>query len=298
LSATDHAPVAPVRLDYRGRKMPLPAGLRCYELDLTGCALEALPDDLQVESRLILDDSVRLQRLPENLKVGSLSVRNCVSLEALPEGLDCWFLDMTGCENFHQWPKHAQVRNGSVILRDCRRLTTLPTWLHRLANLNLAGCNLIDRVPEQLTLTGWLDLAGTGISALPVNLADARLRWRGVRINQRLAFAAHELSATEILQERNAELRRVMIERMGPLEFAQQAKAKVLDRDRDPGGERRLLMIPLQEDEPLVGLNCRCPSTGREYLLRVPPKTKTCHQAAAWIAGFDDPRDYHPDQET
>jgi|GEM_PF-5634718 len=50
--------------------------------------------------------------------------------------------------------------------------------------------------------------------------------------------------------------------------------------------------------EHLVGLNCRCPSTGREYLLRVPPMTKTCHEAAAWIAGFDDPRDYHPDQET
>ena len=133
---------------------------------------------------------------------------------------------------------------------------------------------------------------------LPAQMGDTRLRWRGVRIDQRVAFQPESLTASEILQERNAELRRVKIERMGALEFAQQANAQVLDEDRDPGGPRRLLRIDLQEDEPLVGLNCRCPSTGREYLLRVPPQMKSCHQAAAWIAGFDDPSDYHPDHES
>ena len=185
-----------------------------------------------------------------------------------------------------------------MILQDCRRLAALPDWLTRLANLNLAGCLQIDRVPEQLTLTGWLDLAGTAITALPDSLQHTRLRWRGVRIDQRVAFQPERLTVSEILQERNTELRRVKIERMGTLEFARQANARVLDEDRDPGGPRRLLRIDLLEDEPLVGLNCRCPSTGREYLLRVPPQTLTCHQAAAWIAGFDDPSDYHPDHET
>ncbi|MCB1606131.1 MAG: hypothetical protein KDI71_04010 [Xanthomonadales bacterium] len=285
-------------LAWRERDQPLPANLDCYELDLSGYRLEGLPTDLRVASRLILDGSPRLRSLPENLKVGSLSLRNCMALEALPEGLECWFLDLSGCEHFHQWPQQAVVRNGSLILRDCRRLAALPEWLSRLANLDLAGCPQIDRVPEQLVLTGWLDLAATAITALPAQMGDTRLRWRGVRIDQRVAFQPESLTASEILQERNAELRRVKIERMGALEFAQQANAQVLDEDRDPGGPRRLLRIDLQEDEPLVGLNCRCPSTGREYLLRVPPQMKSCHQAAAWIAGFDDPSDYHPDHES
>jgi hypothetical protein len=296
LSATKNDPNG--RIELRNRKQALPANLACYELDLTGYQLEELPDDLRVVSRLILDDAPRLRRLPANLQVGSLSLRNCKALEALPEGLQCWFLDLSGCEEFHQWPQRAEIHSGSLILRDCRRLTRLPDWLGRLANLDLAGCLQLTSVPDSLQLTGWLDLGGTAIASLPASLANARLRWRGVRIDHRIAFEPHTLVASEVLVESNTELRRVMIERMGPLEFAQQTNAEVLDRDTDPGGERRLLKIALNEDEPLVGLNCRCPSTGREYLLRVPPNMRSCHQAAAWMAGFEDPRDYHPDQET
>ena len=40
------------------------------------------------------------------------------------------------------------------------------------------------------------------------------------------------------------------------------------------------------------------PATGRRYVLRVPPQTRTCRQAAAWIAGFDNPDDYQPLAET
>lgn len=286
------------RVELRGHSKPLPANLHCYELDLTGFQLDSLPADLRVESRLILDNSPRLRALPANLKVGSLSLRNCTALEALPQGLECWFLDLTGCEQFHQWPERANISSGAVILRDCRRLASLPGWLRRLANLDLAGCLQIQSLPKDLVLTGWLDLAGTAINELPESMATTRLRWRGVRIDRRLAFQPQSLIASEILSQRNTELRRVMIERMGALEFAKQVNAKILDEDSDAGGARRLLQIPLPEDESLVGLNCRCPSTGREYLLRVPPNTQSCHQAAAWIAGFDDPRDYHPDQET
>jgi hypothetical protein len=52
------------------------------------------------------------------------------------------------------------------------------------------------------------------------------------------------------------------------------------------------------EDEPLMCLAVKCPSTGRDYFLRVPPTMRTCHQAAVWIAGYDDPSDYKPLVET
>jgi len=72
----------------------------------------------------------------------------------------------------------------------------------------------------------------------------------------------------------------------------------VLDSDRDRGGERKLLRVPLVNDEPIVVVSIHCPSTGRQYLVRVPPATLTCHQAVAWTAGFDNPDDYAPVEET
>ena len=77
------------------------------------------------------------------------------------------------------------------------------------------------------------------------------------------------------------------------------AAAEVLDADRDPGGPRRLVRVAMgKDDEPLVCVSVVCPSTGRQYVIRVPPTTTSCHQAAAWIAGFDNPNDYHPLVET
>ena len=124
------------------------------------------------------------------------------------------------------------------------------------------------------------------------------MRWRSVRIDERIAFHPEQLTAREALGEKNAERRRVMIERMGYQRFAKEAAAKVLDEDNDSGGTRQLLWINLHEDEPLVGLSCSCPSTGRQYFIRVPPTMKTCHQAAAWMAGFDNPSLYRPQIET
>jgi hypothetical protein len=100
------------------------------------------------------------------------------------------------------------------------------------------------------------------------------------------------------MQERNAELRRVMLERMGYEAFLADAEAEVLDQDRDPGGDRRLLRVTLTGDEDLVCVSVICPSTGRQYLIRVPPAITTCRAAVAWIAGFDNPDDYRPLVET
>src|SRR5437879_97443 len=75
----------------------LPAGLHCYELDARGSKFVGLPDDLQIDGRLVLDDCRNLKSLPARLTAGSISLRNCTSLTALPENISTWFLDMTGC---------------------------------------------------------------------------------------------------------------------------------------------------------------------------------------------------------
>jgi hypothetical protein len=276
----------------------LPPGLHCYELDASGSKLTDLPEDLRIESRLVLDNCTALKTLPTGLTAGSIRMRGCTSLRALPENLSTWFLDMTGCSGFETWPRNGTIHNGSLILRNCIEVRTLPHWMGRLAQLDLAGCPLLREIPDGISVSGWVDIGGTAITRLPPSLQEASLRWRGVRVNERIVFHPEQLTAKETLSEKNAEVRRVMIERMGYLRFAQEARAKVLDEDRDAGGARQLLSIDLMEDESLVGLSCFCPSTGRQYFIRVPPRMTNCREAAAWMAGYDNPNLYKPIIET
>jgi hypothetical protein len=153
-------------------------------------------------------------------------------------------------------------------------------------------------LPDDLIVDQWIDIGDTRVRTLPESLSQAELRWNGIPLDQRILSHPETISVEEILSEFNVEIRRVMLERVGFDRFMQQAKAEELDRDTDAGGVRRLLKIQPLYDEPIVGLLVNDPSTGRQYILRVPPYVETCHQAAAWIAGFDNPDDYHPLLET
>jgi hypothetical protein len=150
---------------------------------------------------------------------------------------------------------------------------------------------------------GPIDVAGSGLRGLPERLSrSARILWRGVVVPPDVIFRPETLTPEQILGQRNAELRRVMLERVGLDRVLQKAKAEVVDSDRDAGGVRRLVRMALAgrfgRDRDRCYLHCQCPSTGREYLLRVPPETRTCRQAAAWLAGFEDPEAYRPVLET
>lgn len=275
----------------------LPADLHCYHLNLSKSAIQALRGDVHAEFKIDLSDCT-ITELPAGLKTGSLILARCRGLRALPEGLDVNFLNIEGCAALQEWPASAQVTLGSVNARGCVGLRSIPGSLGPLANLDLNGCSQIESLPSGLKLSGWLDLAGTKIQGLPDSLRDVRLRWRGVAINARIAFFPETLTPAEILAERNAEVRRVMIERHGLDRFINAAGATVLDEDTDPGGKRQLLKVPMTGDEDLVCVSILCPSTGRQYVVRVPPTTKTCRQAVAWTAGFDKPDDYNPIVET
>ncbi len=275
----------------------LQAGLTCYELLARGSGLRTLPA-VNVRYQIDLSDCQQLVELPDGLRVSSLILQNCTQLRALPDGLDVSFLDVSGCRNLTEWPLFGRVRIGRFSARGCAQLTQLPHWINDIAQLNLRGCTGLTQLPAGLRVTGWLDIGDTQITALPVGCQSAELRWNGVRVDRRIVFEAETISADEVLKERNVERRRVMLERMGVERFVAEVNAEVLHEDRDPGGQRQLLRVEIDEDEPLVVLGCSCPSTARRYLLRVPPTMQTCHQAAAWIAGFDDETLYAPLLET
>ncbi len=279
----------------------LSPGLNCFELNLSNTRVRELPPGLLVESILNLSNCGVLRSMPRGLKVGTLNARGCRSLSELPDDLDVWFLDMTGCWSFNKWPKRAKIHSGRLILRGCTALTSLPDYLGPLAALNVRDCPNLRELPESLCITGWIDVAQSGVAEskrLPRSLQDVAIRWQGVRIDERILLRPESIHLDEILGQDNAELRRVLIDRFGVSRFMSESKAAVLDADTDPGGKRQLLRVELKGDEPLVTLSCTCPSTGRKYFLRVPPTVNSCHQAAAWIAGFDDPDQYHPILET
>jgi hypothetical protein len=179
-------------------------------------------------------------------------------------------LDLSGESNLYNLPENLTC--GSLDISDCVNLTTLPKGLH---------------------VTHWIELAGSGITSLPTG-HGFMLRWRGVQVSDQIAFESQSFTGQDILNLENVELRRVLIERLGYDTFLQQVGGLVRDRDQDAGGERQLVYVPFEDDEPLMVLKVTCPSTGHIHLLRVPPHMRSCHQAAAWIAGFDNPNDYHP----
>jgi hypothetical protein len=232
------------------------------------------------------------------LKVGSLILRDCLSLEALPEDLEVYFLDISRCTGIQHWPARGKIEVGRLAARGCAQLRTLPPWLTRLAQLDLRDCTNLRQLPENLSISSWIDVAGTRIRSLPPSLQGAPLRWRGVPVDQRIAFNPELITTDEILAEPNAEKRRVLLERMGYDTFLSHANARVLDEDTDAGGRRRLLRVPMKDDEDLVCVTVLCPSTARQYVIRVPPTIQTCHAAVAWVAGFDNPDDYRPLIET
>lgn len=257
---------------------------------------EALPAGLVVEGDLLLPQTRRLKATPADLRVGgSLTLSGAAALGALTPGL-CVAGDLLArdCPRLVSLPEHLNVA-GTLDLRGCTALTELPRGLGA-RRLLLADCSSLEVVPPDLRVTEPVEVAGTEIRRWPDELAKHWVRFRGVRVPPEVVFAPWTLDAARILGERNTELRRVMLERAGFDDVLKRARATTLDADRDPGGERRLLEVRLPGAARF--LDCRCPSTGRRYLLGVPGPVGSCHAAAAWLAGFDDPRAYAPLQET
>lgn len=294
------AEVKATLLDLSALKDPalLPARIECHTLVWHDSPLVELPPGLKVRHRLDLAGSQNLERLPAGLAVPVLNLSGCTRLTALPEDLRVDFLTLDGCTALRHWPESAQVSIGSVSARGCTALERLPASLGPLTNLSLRDCARLREIPSGVHVHAWIDIGGTGIDSLPESLHGVGLRWRGVTVTPQVAFFPETLKAADALAEANAEVRRVMIERIGFERFLQEVKATVLHEDTDPGGPRQLLRVELENDEPLVCVSVRCPSTGRHYLIRVPPTMRTCHQAVAWTAGFDNADDYRPVVET
>jgi hypothetical protein len=185
---------------------------------------------------------------------------------------------------------------GHLDLSGAVELYNLPENL-TCETLDLSDCKNLINLPSGLHVTHWIELAGSGIISLGTGHGFV-LRWRGVQVNDRIAFESQSMTGQDILNVENIELRRVLIERLGYETFLEQVGGLIRSSDRDTGGERQLVCIPFEDDEALMVLKVICPSTGHIHVLRVPPYIRTCREAAAWVAGFSNPDDYNPLIET
>jgi hypothetical protein len=301
-------------LDCCPRLASLPEGLKVGgSLLIRRCPIDRLPPGLRIGRDLKLHRLRDLARLPEGLSVpGRLEVIRRPSLRGIAPGVRVGTgLVLRRCGGVRTLPDGLQVP-GTLDLRGCTQLEALPGGMNVgfalgktafTPALRLADCRSLTSLPEDLRVGGPIEVAGSGLRDVPPRLArSARLLWRGVIVPPEVVFRPETLTPEQILGQPNAELRRVMLERAGLDRVLREAEAEAVDSDRDPGGLRRLVRMVLEDRlgrrRQRVYLHCRCPSTGRDYLLRVPPETRTCREAAAWLAGFDDPDAYQPLMET
>lgn len=138
--------------------------------------------------------------------------------------------------------------------------------------------------------------------------------WHGVLVPDYVVMNPEKITAARIREEDNAEVRRVMMERMGWERFCLEAQMKVLHEDSiethfpalpvsdlvDVGkrlvttyrtGKETAQLLEADglmdfEDRPLRFVRLTDPSTGRQYTIRVLPTHQRCYEAVGWTFGM------------
>ena len=103
-----------------------------------------------------------------------------------------------------------------------------------------------------------------------------------------------KLTAKDIINTRNAAVRRICLEELGYERFLFQVGGTVIDKD----GDQDLVQVDWHKsEEPIYLVKVKCPSIGVFYTLRVSPNVKTVKEAIAWTFRMK-PKDYSPQIET
>lgn len=143
--------------------------------------------------------------------------------------------------------------------------------------------------------------------------------WHGVRVPRWVIEQPEQITATKVDAEQNAEVRRVMLERLGMGRYIAESDAEVVDEDKDSLGHPRKLLAKTIDGTRLLVLQVTNSTpepdgTHRTYLLNVHPQLRpippvdsgktlgepqklTCHNAVAstfYMRG----EEWHPDMET
>jgi hypothetical protein len=150
--------------------------------------------------------------------------------------------------------------------------------------------------PTKLSLDSEYRLHAEGESAIAFSDGYKLYSYHGVTLPEKYGqIHPNQWEATWILEEENAELRRVLIQGIGYARICQELQAI----DLDTWQEYTLLRIDFdidgfapQEKEPIYLLKMTCPSTGFIHALRVPPDMQSAREAIRWVNWDVDPDEF------
>lgn len=134
------------------------------------------------------------------------------------------------------------------------------------------------------------EIHGEGIPAIEFPDHFGVYAYRGINLPEQYG-KVHPINwrGEWLLEQRNAELRRVLIQGIGYERICQDLQAKECDRWQ----EYTLLQIESEIDvEPIHLLKMTCPSTGFIHVLRVPPDISSAREAICWVNWGIDPTEF------
>lgn len=118
--------------------------------------------------------------------------------------------------------------------------------------------------------------------------------WRGIPVAPTTIEHKNRINVNRIHAEKNAEIKRVMIDIYGESRYLMDAGAKVIHADECG----TLYRADIEHEEPLVMVKVRNSTpepdgTYKHYFLRVPPTMLRAREAVAWTFGLPE-SEYHP----
>jgi hypothetical protein len=116
---------------------------------------------------------------------------------------------------------------------------------------------------------------------------------KGILVPEQLVENPQSLNITQIMDEKNAEIRRAMVDIYGIDRFVVDSHSRSLDKQ----GEYELLSVPFLQGGNMIALKMRCPTTAAVYVHTVHPDCTNVEQALAWKRGEDDFRNARPYKE-
>ncbi|MBD2341360.1 hypothetical protein H6G64_30905 [Calothrix sp. FACHB-156] len=134
------------------------------------------------------------------------------------------------------------------------------------------------------------EIHGEGIPAIEFPDGFGVYAYRGINLPEEYGkLHPTNWRAQWLLEQRNAELRRVLIQGIGYDRICQDLQAKECDRWQ----EYTLLQIESEIDvEPIHLLKMTCPSTNFIHVLRVPPDISSAREAIRWVNWGIDPTEF------
>jgi internalin A len=161
------------------------------------------------------------------------------------------------------------------ILRCKQQLFEDCGWIFPFENI----CLVCDR-PLHISFDSANELHAEGEPAIAFADGYSLYFHHGVKLTEEYGKLPPDLWQAEwLLSESNAELRRVLIERIGYDRICCELQAVELDSWQ----EYTLLKIDNADVEPIYLLKMTCPSTGFIHALRVPPDVRSAKEAIRWV---------------